>query len=136
MALHWEGDLNDSNTRNNWCQERRMGFYHNYNEKEANTKGSSNELIALLAQIADDVEVLDDRQSTTWILLQIALDSLVAIELHRWWKQVLGSRISVLEIMAIGTVLALGDITAEGLTEKFSGSDIPEEKAGRTNSSK
>lgn len=152
MGLRSEGDLNDPNTRTNWRRDRRMGFYHNNNEKETNTRGSSSELIAFLARVADDVEVLDDPQSVSYLsheigkkvfslmlkpeddldisltLSQIGLDSLMAIELRRWWKQVLGLQISVLEIMATGTLEALGGVAAKSLKDKFAGSDTPEEK--------
>ncbi|KAK6950125.1 hypothetical protein Daesc_008451 [Daldinia eschscholtzii] len=153
MGLHSEGDLNDPNTRANWRRDRRMGFYHNNNEKETNTKSSSSELIAFLTRVADDVEVLDDPQSVSYLgheigkkvfslmlkseddldisltLAQIGLDSLMAIELRRWWKQVLGLQISVLEIMASGTLEAMGGVAAKGLKDKFAESGA-HEKAG------
>ncbi|KAI1483952.1 polyketide synthase dehydratase-domain-containing protein [Daldinia eschscholtzii] len=153
MGLHSEGDLNDPNTRTNWRRDRRMGFYHNNNEKETNTKGSSSELIAFLTRVADDAEVLDDPQSVSYLgheigkkvfslmlkseddldisltLAQIGLDSLMAIELRRWWKQVLGLQISVLEIMASGTLEAMGGVAAKGLKDKFAESGA-HEKAG------
>ncbi|KAF3063606.1 Lovastatin diketide synthase LovF [Daldinia childiae] len=143
MGLRSESDLNDPNTRTNWRRDRRMGFYHNGNEKETNTRSSFSELIAFLARVADDVEVLDDPQSVSYLsheigkkvyslmlkpeddldisltLSQIELDSLMAIELRRWWKQVLGLQISVLEIMATGTLEALGGVAAKGLKDKF-----------------
>ena len=58
---------------------------------------------------------------TSLTLVQIGLDSLMAIELRRWWKQALGLEISVLEIMASGSLEALGAVAAKGLKERFAG---------------
>jgi Phosphopantetheine attachment site len=46
------------------------------------------------------------------------MDSLMAIELRRWWKQAFGFDISVLEIMGFGTPEELGKVAGEGL-KKF-----------------
>ena len=48
-------------------------------------------------------------------LLDLGLDSLVAIELRSWWKQVLKFDISVLEMLGMGSLEALGQHAAEGL---------------------
>ena len=61
----------------------------------------------------------DDDIDTTLGLVQVGLDSLVAIELRRWWKQSFGAEVSVLEIMNCGTVLGLGEIAAEGLRRRL-----------------
>lgn len=49
----------------------------------------------------------------------IGVDSLMAIELRRWWKQAFGLDINVLEIMGSGTLEELGKVAAKGLREKF-----------------
>lgn len=48
----------------------------------------------------------------------MGLDSLMAIELRRWWRIALGLDVSVLEIMGAGTLEELGKIAAEKLVSK------------------
>ena len=52
-------------------------------------------------------------------LTQIGMDSFMAIELRRWWKQASGLGISVLEIMPSGTLEGLGRVAGQGLKGKF-----------------
>lgn len=54
-------------------------------------------------------------------LLQIGLDSLMAIELRRWFKGVFGFNLSVLEIMGAGSLDQLAVVTATKLAEKLRG---------------
>ncbi|KAM6508198.1 hypothetical protein FALCPG4_018080 [Fusarium falciforme] len=144
MGLRSEGDLNDSNTRTNWRRDRRMGFYHNSRDTDSREQtGSSGELVAFLADAADNLSILDDAESVNFLakeignkvfslmlkdaqdldvsltLQQIGLDSLMAIELRRWWKFALGLEMSVLELMATGALDQLGAIAARGLKERF-----------------
>ena len=48
-------------------------------------------------------------------LVDLGLDSLVAIELRAWWKLALKSDISTLEMLGAGSLQALGQHAAEGL---------------------
>ncbi|UKZ84219.1 uncharacterized protein TrAFT101_000134 [Trichoderma asperellum] len=48
-------------------------------------------------------------------LAQLGLDSIVAAEMRAWWKQMFGLDISVLEMLSMGTLEALGKQAAEGL---------------------
>ena len=47
--------------------------------------------------------------------VHLGMDSLVAIEMRSWWKQAFGCDISVLEMLGMGTLEALGKHAAEGL---------------------
>ncbi|KAJ4328105.1 hypothetical protein N0V84_001473 [Fusarium piperis] len=140
MGLRSESDLNDANTRTNWRRDRRMGFYHNCNSaKTIGEDESSNKLAEFLSNAVDNPSLLDEAASSIFLaqevgnkvfglilkdaenldtsltLQHVGLDSLMAIELRRWWKLAFGLEISVLELMATGTMDALGAVAAKGL---------------------
>ncbi|TLD29263.1 hypothetical protein PspLS_03907 [Pyricularia sp. CBS 133598] len=149
MGLRAEGDLRDPSTRTNWRRDRRMGFYHNVQADgtELSSRGgrSANEALSrFLEQAAANPATLTEAESveflgrevgakvfslmlkeddevvdTSLTLQQIGLDSLMAIELRRWWKNSLGLEITVLDIMALGTLEALGEAAAAGLKTKL-----------------
>ena len=141
MGLRSEGDLNDPETRTNWRRDIRMGFYHNITTKSTHSDepGSSNRLKAFLASACDDPKILSKAENVKYLateigrriygltmkneenldlslsLTQVGLDSSMAIELRRWWKTALGLEISVLGIMATGSIEALGKVAGEQL---------------------
>jgi aryl carrier-like protein len=53
-------------------------------------------------------------------LAQLGLDSMVAVEMRAWWKQVFGLDLSVLEMLSIGTLGALGKQAALSLQKLYS----------------
>jgi SAM-dependent methyltransferase/NAD(P)-dependent dehydrogenase (short-subunit alcohol dehydrogenase family)/aryl carrier-like protein len=146
MGLRSEVSLRDPSNRTIWRRDRRMGAYHNMNNNSSSNflnEPDRSEFQRFMGRAVNDpnflgeqdsVEYLaqeigkkilsfttrpDDDIDTTLSLVQVGLDSLVAIELRRWWKQSFGAEVSVLEIMNCGTVLGLGEIAAEGLRRRL-----------------
>lgn len=143
MGLRSEGDLNDSSTQTSWRRDRRMGFYHNYNNARPGQKDSSSRLSKLIQDATNDARLLDEASGMSFIaqeigkkvfalmlkdeddlntsltLHQAGLDSLMAIELRRWWKLTFGLEISVLELMASGTLDMLAAVAVKGLKESL-----------------
>ncbi|KAI1125541.1 hypothetical protein F5Y10DRAFT_294516 [Nemania abortiva] len=56
-----------------------------------------------------------DMTATNVLLRDLGMDSLVAVELRAWWRQVFRLDISVREILGMGTLGALGKFAADGL---------------------
>ncbi|RYP26873.1 hypothetical protein DL766_006584 [Monosporascus sp. MC13-8B] len=148
MGLRSEQQLDDPNNRTNWRRDRRMGLYHNVRaENPTSIKAKSNALLDFLALAAEEggKALLADKNSVEFLareigrkiydfmlkpdegvdtgisLLQIGLDSLMAIELRRWFRGVFGFNLSVLEIMGAGSLHQLAAVTATKLTEKLHG---------------
>lgn len=65
-------------------------------------------LFALLLKPEEDL-------NTSLSLVDLGMDSLVGIELRAWWRQAFGFDVSVLEILGMGTLEALGEHAAQGL---------------------
>ena len=148
MGLRSEVHLDDPSCQTSWRRDRRMGMYHNVRNDaigSTNAASKSSALKSFLTAAASDPSLLDDPASATYLATQIGhkvfkimirpedsleismslahigLDSLMAIELRRWWKQVFGLDISVLEIMASGSFEGLGKVAVEGLKKKLGG---------------
>ena len=144
MGLRAETSLDDVSSRIAWRRDRRMAQYHIVRETtEAHTTVSdSDELRLFLGRAAEEphrlvdtagVRVLaeaigkkvfgflmrpEEEMSLDLTLEQVGLDSLTAVELRRWWKLVFGVEISVLEILAAGTLEQLGQVAANALGAK------------------
>lgn len=70
----------------------------------------------LLALLLRSHEALDlDIEAS---LHDVGLATLVAIELRAWWKQVFLFDVSVLEMLGMGSLEALGRHAAKGLLER------------------
>ena len=146
MGLRSDLPLQDPNNRTNWRRDRRMAIYHNISLQSASSsaQSKSSELQLFLKHAMDDPSILSQQSSSEYLALeigrkvhgfmlkpdeeevdislslgQIGLDSLMAIELRRWWKQAFGMEISVLEIMGSGTLGQLGKAAAERMGERL-----------------
>ncbi|KAL7940018.1 hypothetical protein V8C42DRAFT_356517 [Trichoderma barbatum] len=82
---------------------------------------SAPESVVLLAQeigkklLGLVLRPVDEDIDVTMSLAQLGLDSMVAVEMRAWWKQMFGLDISVLDMLSKGTLEALGKQAAEGL---------------------
>ncbi|KAJ9306417.1 hypothetical protein DTO217A2_4156 [Paecilomyces variotii] len=118
-----------------WKKDRRMASYHN-NSVVGITAGSTDVLKSLLANAQADPSILKSAEAsklfaveigkklldlllkpqedlnTSLPLLDLGLDSLVALELRAWIKQVLAFDLPVLEMMSIGSLDILGQHAA------------------------
>lgn len=149
MGLRSEVHLDDPNCQTSWRRDRRMGMFHNIPKETGGDSGTlnSNALKSFLTRAAGDPDILGEESSIEYLakeigfrifrfmmkpeedvessmsLTHIGMDSLMAIELRRWWKQAFGLDISVLEIMNSGTLEGLGKVTSQRLKKKFEGAE-------------
>ncbi|KAF9872330.1 polyketide synthase [Colletotrichum karsti] len=137
--------LSDPSNRVTWKEDRRMGFYHIDDLAKTGTSSSASNSSALqtfLKLVLTDPAVLSSPDVPAMLARQIAtqlfrlllkpveteeeidvnmslqdagLDSLVAVEMRSWWKGVFGFDISVLEMLGMGSLLALGERAVKGL---------------------
>jgi hypothetical protein len=146
MGLRSETDLDNPSCQTSWRHDRRMGTYHNITDSSVLTTGetdSATQLKSFLARCSNDPSILRDPSTAEYFakeigrkvmafmmkpddeevdiergLAQIGLDSLMAIELRKWWKGMFGLEVSVLEILGVGSLRELGKLVAEGLAKK------------------
>lgn len=141
--------LDNPNNKTNWRRDRRMGFYHNVKRHSQHVDATSaatemGALANLLTQVSQEPGLLE-RMDTTELfaqeigrevnafllrhdsdidihktLAQSGLDSLVALELRRWIRQVFGTTISVLEIMGAGNLSQLAEVVKDRLAQQLS----------------
>jgi hypothetical protein len=63
---------------------------------------------------------VDDEIDVSLSLAQLGLDLMVAVEMRAWWKQMFGLDLSVLEMLSMDTLEALGKQAARSLQELYS----------------
>jgi len=135
MGLKSPKPLSDPTNHTSWRHDRRMGFYHNVNtENVTKAGGEESQLGTFLTAVRTNAAILDTKQAAETLALEIGkkvftlilrdpehvhvgmtmqeigLDSLMAIELKRWWRQTFGREVSVLEMMGSGSLLDLGSL--------------------------
>ncbi|KAI1440315.1 hypothetical protein F5Y02DRAFT_357966 [Annulohypoxylon stygium] len=145
MGLHSNTHLDDAANHVAWKRDRRMGLYHNATKGDR-VEDNSNEgdgLRDFIANATMNPSELDTSESAVFLameigkrvysfmlkpieevdislsLVDVGLDSLMAIEMRRLWKQMFGTIISVLEIMSLGALENFGKLAAQGLKQQL-----------------
>ena len=140
LGLSSTTPLSSSDNRAVWKTDSRMAVYHNtIGGGTGSAEPSTDILKTLLSRAKTDTTFLKDPKTSNLLaeeigkklcgfllkpsdnlqistsVSELGMDSLVAIEMRRWWRQVFGFDISVLEMLGIGTLEALGQHAAQGL---------------------
>ncbi|CEI65620.1 Compactin diketide synthase mokB [Fusarium venenatum] len=136
--------LSDPSNRSLWKKDIRMAAFHNNRgATEASTGATNDELKSFISRAKRDPSILKQEESSRLLareigkkvyglllkpvedlqtassLSDLGMDSLVAIEVRQWWKTVFQFDISVLEMMAMGSLDMLGAHAARGLQHVF-----------------
>jgi NADP-dependent 3-hydroxy acid dehydrogenase YdfG len=129
-----------------WKRDPRMAIYRNIQRVAATTNTSTgSQLKQFLAAVVKEPSKLDKKESADFIAKELGncmsnflmkdegemdlsltlaaagVDSLVAIEIRNWWKQNLGTDVSVLELLGGGSIEQLGVMAAQRLKGKYAG---------------
>ena len=144
IGLRSTKPLSDPSNLIIWKRDVRMSFSRNQETATASNGAALNEgLKEFLARVASEPAMLHEQSNLDYLTREICaglsglmlqaeedidvklplsalgVDSLVAIEIRNWWRQVLGLEISVLEIGNAGSMEQLGKTAAEGLRQKY-----------------
>ncbi|KJZ71022.1 hypothetical protein HIM_09587 [Hirsutella minnesotensis 3608] len=147
MGLQSELHLEDPDNHITWRRNRRMGRYHNIPAKNKALAASGGTTIQLfLNRLSEKTNALIDKAAIAFVgeqigdricelmlkpagdinlemsLAQIGIDSLMATELRRWFRQVWGVQVTVLEMTSLASVSQLANVVAEKLMIKYASS--------------
>lgn len=135
--------LSSPDSYTNLRADVRMAVYHNFKRQSAKSAASEDALRTLLTTAKKDPSVLESSESVTTLALDIGkklcsllllpddnlspsmktgemgLDSMVAVEMCAWWKLTLGLEMSMLEMVSMGTLEALGQRAADDLIRLY-----------------
>lgn len=139
LGLGSQLPMNHPDNQASWKKDRRMAAYHNAVSLEDEGDASTNVMKQIITRARADPSVLKKPETTRSLAVEIGkklanlllkpeedmltsmplselgMDSLVAIQMRNWWKQTLEFDISVLEMLALGTLDALGKHAVDGL---------------------
>lgn len=144
VGMSTSNSLSSSESRFPWRKDRRTAIYRNLTDGVTASSGGSNDNFKVfLAKAKTNAAVLkeekaattfareigkklnefllksDDELNTSIPLARLGLDSLVAIEMRSWWRQVFNFDISVLELLSMGNLNTLGRHAAKRLLKKL-----------------
>ncbi|KAJ5652341.1 Acyl transferase/acyl hydrolase/lysophospholipase [Penicillium longicatenatum] len=147
IGLRSKVPLNDPGNRALWKKDIRTAVFHNKDTTSNKSGTSSDGLKSFVAAAKNNPTLLVQPDSAhflaveigkkvfsfllkseddlhTWCSLSdLGMDSLVAIEVRQWWKMTFEFDISVLEMMGMGTLDALGEHAAKGMLTMFHGGE-------------
>lgn len=139
--------INADNNATIW-KDLRMAAYHNHVDTNAEVAESSDRLKSFLMTAKTDQSVISSPENNTLLATEIGkklfgfllkpeeelntelslsdlgMDSLVAIEVRAWWRQTFGFDITVLEMLQMGTLNALGKYAADGLLKSLQRAEV------------
>ena len=127
-----------------WKRDPRMSIYRNIQKVfTVESTASGSQLKQFLSSVAKEPSKLNQKSSADIIAKELGncissflmkgdqgidlslslstagVDSLVAIEIRNWWKQNLGTDVSVLELLGGGSIEQLGAMAAQRLKAKY-----------------
>ncbi|KAM0255274.1 hypothetical protein ACHAQJ_005929 [Trichoderma viride] len=135
--------LSSPDSYTNLRADVRMAVYHNSKLQSNNVAVSGDGLRTLLGTAKKDVSILESNESVSLLAMDIGkklcsllllpdnelnpamktgemgLDSMVAVEMGAWWKLTFGLEISLIELVSMGTLEALGRRAAEDLIRLY-----------------
>ena len=144
MGLKSSISVSDAKSHTSWRRDRRMGFYHNIPTSDNLSESEKSQLTELLNDALEEPNILKTSQSIEILAKEIGkrifalmlkdteevniemeirdmgMDSLMAIELRRWWWQTFRVEVSVMDIMGVGKLIELANLAAKGFIERLS----------------